>query len=211
MARKNSVWSISLLLLVIISSSSSFSQAKQDDDQKEFPINIDAKPLSGNIEQNVFYRESELLLPSLDVLDCSVFEEAQELKEDCLRIVMKVYREYSLQISNNLKTEHIALASLRKFEEDNQNHTLYSLRDQSRRSEIIFWLAIIVMILGLSASYLQLRKSLQESGEKPKEFEILVSDKKFRIRTAWIGVVLLFSSMVFFIIYVYFIYSIKII
>lgn len=78
--------------------------------------------------------------------------------------------------------------------------------NQITKGRYLFWLAIALSILGATAAIIQFFSVYKDSLGAS---EVRISSKELTIKTAWIGVVILFMSMLFLAFVIYFVYQIS--
>jgi len=136
-------------------------------------------------------------------------QQNQEVAEACARAAVEVVASNAVR---TLRENTLAIEALERqglLASSNNEHLLGALRSQARHSEIIFWVSMAVVSLGLLAAALQFWIVWQSQDSTP--MEISVSEKQVTIKTAWIGVVLLAMSMGFLALYLLLVYQIEVI
>ncbi len=134
-------------------------------------------------------------------------QQNQEVAEACARAAVEVVASNAVR---TLRENTLAIEALERqalLASSNNEHLLGALRSQARHSEIIFWVSMAVVSLGLLAAALQFWIVWQSQDSTP--MEISVSEKQVTIKTAWIGVVLLAMSMGFLALYLLLVYQIE--
>ena len=87
-------------------------------------------------------------------------------------------------------------------------HTQSVLKDQLNQGKIIFWIVLMIVVLGLVAGIFQFVRSFklkEESGSA----EIIISNNQFKFQTTWLGALLLGMSMGFLFLYLTFVYPVS--
>ena len=134
-------------------------------------------------------------------------ELAQEIARTCEQAAAQIIASTATRVE---RENHLALEAQERrarFNTKNEAHLLSALQDQARRGEIIFWVAMAIVALGLIAAALQFRTVWRN--QDASQTEINISEKQITIKTAWIGVVLLAMAMVFLALYLTLVYQIE--
>lgn len=134
-------------------------------------------------------------------------ERPPEITEACKRSALDIVDSAAARF---LRENELALKTQENravFNARNQEHVLSALRDQAWRGEVIFWVVMATVALGLIAAALQFRVVWRDKNST--QTEISLSEKQITIKTAWIGVVLLAMSMIFLGLYLVLVYQIN--
>lgn len=132
-----------------------------------------------------------------------------EVVAACADAALKLIAAQSARAEREAAIALEAREAALRFEEARRDHALAALSDQSWRSDIIFWLAMTMVALGVLAALLQFRQAWKADALDGAATEISISEKQVTIKTAWIGVVLLAISMGFFALYLALVYRIE--
>lgn len=89
-------------------------------------------------------------------------------------------------------------------------HVQQTLENQARQGNIVFWLVVAVVLIGILSAVLQFVKA-HGSGQTEGSAEVAISSNEFKFRTTWLGALLLGMSMAFLALYLFFIYPVRVI
>ena len=179
------------------------------------PTSVFSQTNETNREQQIFMAP----VPSTDVtvvdtLDQTIVDICEKagttsgkLTNACERMFVQVIQSYG----DGLASTNVALARAQnqaaEFDNKNREHIAATLNMQMEHGVYLFWLAVLIVLLGVLASAFQFLKVWRQ--DKVSQTEISVSEKQLSIKTTWIGVVLLGMSMAFFALYLWFVYRIS--
>lgn len=166
-----------------------------------------AQPLPGQAEQDIFIApinhglQASAGQPDAATLCTPGTPLPKALQDRCLRYQMA---QIDWQQQQMLAAQTAAQQS-QDFAIATQQNALMALRAQHRRSGIIFWLVMVMVLAGSIAAGLQFRQAWHSPSTTPTE--ITVSDRQLSVKTTWIGVVLLALSMGFLALYLSLVYK----
>ena len=150
------------------------------------------------------------ILEDLDQTIVSICETAaadgSTLSDACEKMLTQIITSYGDSIASKNAAATRIQNQTAEFSTTNQTHIANTLEMQLNHGRYLFWLAVLVVLLGVLASAFQFLKVWKQ--DVVSQTEISISEKQLSIKTSWIGVVLLGMSMAFFALYLWFIYRI---
>lgn len=105
-----------------------------------------------------------------------------------------------------IEAEAAAREARRALDDRNNAHTVGVLEQQLLQTQVMFWVSIGVVLLGVTAAGLQFY--LAFSGRERSEIDLVIQKDQFRVKTAWIGVVLFAMSIALLVGYLHFVFEI---
>lgn len=128
------------------------------------------------------------------------------LRDACKNLLLEAVAAESARLG--------ALSRLRKTLGEEQaafrvRHLQRTLENQARQGNVVFWLMIVVVCVGMLSAVAQFVRAYR-AGEPEGSAELAISSNEFKFRTTWLGALLLGMSMGFLALYLFFIYPVHV-
>ena len=166
-------------------------------------------------DESAFFATNEPSVEAADLNDWS-----KDLLSGCLSgdstndnasaICQKLIEILSLELEKQRALNTIQVDRRReiiRFHSEMNRHTEAIFMEQLFAPRVIFWLSVTIVLFGIAASALQFY--LFWKGVSRSRLEVEISRDAVSIKTAWIGLILLVISMMFFALYLSFVYGIE--
>ncbi len=132
---------------------------------------------------------------------------AQPVQEACTTALASLVAADGDRRLQAMEMETAASATRQELDRLNSAHIVSVFQEQQLQARVMFWVSIGIVLLGVVAAGFQFY--LASSGKERSELDLTIQKDQFRVKTAWIGVVLFAMSIALLVSYLYFVFDIN--
>lgn len=130
-----------------------------------------------------------------------------ELRTECDQLLTAAIKAERSRLDALALTYADVAHNRAKFTEE---HTQATLEDQRRQGAYLFWLVVVVVVVGMVAAVAQFAHSLRAT-DAGGSAELAVSNNELKFKTTWLGALLLGMSMGFLALYLFVVYPVTVV